>query len=325
MNHSNKILDKHQGHFKRIDESLKEVLSSKVPLIEEIVAHTLSGRGKRLRPLFFVLSCEICDYHGENVYPLSTIFECIHDASLLHDDVLDNADVRRKKPSVNNLWGNYSAVLVGDYIFSKSSAVAFAANDFKFLKKIIESTTLMTEGQIYEFMHTGDWKTSREEYMEIISAKTAALISAACACGALVSDADEEKVRCLGQFGRNVGISFQLIDDLLDYTSSQEVFGKPVGKDFQEGKITLPLIYSLPRFDSTKRRHVEELLNSGEWTQQEALEVVDLVRKTGCLEDIRDEARAFGEKAEENLKEFPDSPAKRNLIELKQYVIDRDF
>ena len=317
------ILDQHKKHFDQIDAKLSETLVSKVPLIEDMGAHSLLGSGKRIRPLLFVLSCHLFNYQGKGLYRLAIIFEYIHAASLLHDDVLDNAEIRRKKPSANSIWGNHPAVLQGDFLYLKSSSLAIEAESFSFLKRLIEATTRMTEGQILELVRTQDWNTSKEEYFEIITAKTASLLSAACACGAVISGAEKRAVASLGEFGLNLGIAFQLIDDLLDYSSSEDVLGKPVGKDLKEGKITLPLIYTLSKIEMSERKRIEDLFKNQEASDADYRNLIEIVRSKGALDQIRSEAQSFVDMAKESLKTFPSSPAKQSLLEIGRYVIER--
>ena len=316
-------LTQFKDHFDIINEEMFKVFNSRVPLAEEIGRHALLGHGKRLRPLIFVLSCQLCNYQQEDVYRLSTIFEYIHTASLLHDDVLDNAEIRRNKPSANQVWGNHAAILEGDFLFSKAMAIAIRTGNIPFLAKITETTTQMTEGQILELAHTDDWDISRDLYLEIVTAKTAMLISTACACGAIISDARSETAESLAQFGLNAGIAFQLIDDLLDYTSSQEVFGKPVGKDLREGKITLPLIYTLTQLETTEKKRLEDLFVNQQPTDDDFRDIIALVRGNGALDHIRDEAQSYVDKAITSLDIFPDSATKRDLAILSQHIIDR--
>jgi len=316
-------LTQFRDHFDIINDELYKVFNSRVPLVQEIGRHALLGHGKRLRPLSFVLSCELCNYHGEDVYQLSTIFEYIHTASLLHDDVLDNAEIRRNRPSANQVWGNHAAVLEGDFLVSKAMGIAIRAGNIPFLAKIIETATQMTEGQILELAHTDDWNIGRDLYLEIITAKTAMLISTACACGAIISDAGSETADSLAQFGLNAGIAFQLIDDLLDYTSSQEVFGKPVGKDLREGKITLPLIYTLTQLETTEKKRLEDLFVNHQPTDDDFRDIIDLVRGKGELDRIREEAQSYVDNAINFLDIFPDSATKRDLITLSRHIIDR--
>ena len=323
MDADSAILNVHEVHLDRINEELKEVLSSRVPIIENIGRHILLGHGKRLRPLLFVFSSYLCNYQGEDVYRLSTVFEYIHSASLLHDDVLDNAEVRRNRPSANHLWGNHAAVLEGDFLYSKSSSIAVATNNLLFLERLTDTTTQMTEGQILEMIHTDDWNISKAEYMEIITAKTAVLMSAACACGGIISGAKVEFEQALAEFGLNVGVAFQLMDDLLDYTSSEDVFGKPVGKDLKEGKITLPLIYAMSEFEENETRRLEDLFVNQKATDGDYLSLIELVRAKGVIDRIREEAQSYVDKAIGCLNPFPDSLNKRNLLGLSQYVIER--
>ncbi|MBW2616683.1 MAG: polyprenyl synthetase family protein [Deltaproteobacteria bacterium] len=325
MDQNREILNKYKDHFTRINEELDRGLSSRVALIEDIANHTLLGQGKRLRPLLFVLACRLCNYHGEDAYRISTIFEYVHASSLLHDDVLDNADTRRKKPSANHLWGNHAAVLEGDFLYSKASTIAVETDSLPFMRRVTDTTMQMTEGQILELTYTDDWKIGKKEYMEIITAKTAVLISAACACGAILSQAGEEVEKSLERFGRNVGIAFQLMDDVLDYTSSEEMFGKPVGKDLKEGKITLPLIYTLLKLEESERKRFADLFKNDRATEHDYRNLTGLVRTNGALDQIRDEAQVYVDEAASCLTSFPDSPAKRNLLELNQYIIDREY
>ncbi|MCJ7686650.1 MAG: polyprenyl synthetase family protein [Desulfobacteraceae bacterium] len=312
-----------KDHFDIINEEMFKVFNSRVPLVEEIGRHALLGHGKRLRPLIFVLSCKLCNYQQEDVYQLSTIFEYIHTASLLHDDVLDNAEIRRNRPSANKVWGNHAAVLEGDFLVSKALAIAIRAGNIPFLAKITETSTQMTEGQMLELAHTDDWNIGRDLYLEIITAKTAMLISTACACGAIISDAEPETAESLAQFGLNAGIAFQLIDDLLDYTSSQEVFGKPVGKDLREGKITLPLIYTLERLEKTEKNRLEDLFLNHQPADDDFRDIIDLVRGNGALDRIIEEAQSYVDNAINSLDIFPDSATKRDLAILSQHIIDR--
>ena len=325
MDSSSAILDKYTEHITRINKELKEALSSKVALVEDIGNHILLGHGKRLRPLFFLLSCQLCDYQGKDAYRLSTIFEYLHAASLLHDDVVDNAENRRNRPSANHVWGNHAAVLEGDFLSSNASLIAVGSNNLLFLKRLTETAKQMAEGQIMELVHTDDWETSREEYMEIITAKTAVLMSAACACGAIITGAEKNAEQSLGKFGLNMGIAFQLMDDLLDYTSSEDVFGKPVGKDLKEGKITLPLIYTLPKIEAPERNRLENLFKNHQATEEDYRQLIGLVRSKGALDQIKDEARSYVDRAAGCLSRFPDSPAKRGLLELNQFIVERKY
>jgi octaprenyl-diphosphate synthase len=314
-----------KDHFDAINRQLSQVFDSRVPLVEDMGKHTLLGQGKRLRPLLFVLSSHLCGRYGKELYQFSTIFEYIHSASLLHDDVLDNAEMRRKRPSANQVWGNHAAVLEGDFLYSKALTIGIRTSNIPFLTRLTETTLRMTEGQILEFVHTNDWGMTKDQYMEIIAAKTAVLISAACACGAIIAGADAAREASLAEFGRQGGIAFQLMDDLLDYTSSERVFGKPVGKDLREGKVTLPLIYTLLQLDAGEKKRVIDLLATPDATDADYQGIMDMVRRSGALDRIREEAQGFVDRATDCLGIFPDSATKRDLINLSQHIIDREY
>lgn len=316
-------LEQFEEYFTLINEELYKVFDSRVPLVEEVGKYAVLGSGKRLRPLLFVLCCELCGYPGKNVYEFSTIFEYIHVASLLHDDVLDNANTRRKRPSANQVWGNQAAVLEGDFLVAKALSVAIRTHNIPFLTKLTETTVQMTEGQILELAHVNDWDLTKTQYMEIITAKTGSLISGACACGAIISDAPGQMETALTQFGLNIGIAFQLIDDLLDYTASEAEFGKPVGKDLREGKITLPLIQTLSQLE------IEEIKRLIDRCAQERAEdadfeaVIRLVRANGALDRVWETALSYVTGAVDYLEVFPDSPTKTNLQKLGRYIVER--
>lgn len=325
MEAGKKILEKYKPYFKKIDREVEKLLDSHISLIEEIGGHSLLGGGKRLRPLFFILSCHLCGYDDETLYRLSTIFEYIHTASLLHDDVLDNANIRRRKPSANHLWGNHAAILEGDFLYSKAFCVAVEAGNLAFLKLITDTTTRMAEGQVLELLHTNDWNMGKGVYLDIINAKTAVLISAACAGGGILSHADEQEVLSLGKFGHFMGMAFQVMDDLLDYTSCQNVIGKPVGKDIREGKITLPLIYALEDIGDDEKNHVIKLFEGQRVSEKEYNALVDLVHKRGALDRAHSEARKYVDEATCCLSGFPDSPSKESLLELNRFIIERHY
>jgi octaprenyl-diphosphate synthase len=317
------FLDQFTPYFERIDEELGKMLQSNVSLIEEVAQYSLLGNGKRLRPLFFVLSCELCDYTERDRYTLSTIFEVLHAASLLHDDVIDNATVRRGKASANKVWGNPAAILVGDFLFSKFSRIVIEKRHIELLKILADTATRMTEGQMLELVNTHNWKLSRKEYMGIISAKTAALISAACAGGGIVAGADGDDIQSLKDFGLNMGIAFQIIDDVFDYTATAETTGKPTGSDLREGKITLPLIYALTCLNSQEREQLEDLFKQGQASDKDYLKVGELVRSNGAIARCRYDAQHYVDRAAAFLRLFPDSPIRNNLLKLNQFVATR--
>jgi len=319
------FLDQFNQHFERINDELGRDLNSYISLIEDIGQHSLLGEGKRLRPLLYVLSCKLCGYQGGDVYRFSTIFEYAHTASLLHDDVLDNAEMRRKKPSASHIWGNSAAVLGGDFFYSRAVAIALDINNMRLSKALNDTVARMVEGQFLELENSHNWTMKKDEYMDIIVAKTAVLISAACRCGAIIAGAEKHAVDHLGKFGLNLGIAFQLIDDILDYTSCQKDLGKPVGKDLREGKITLPLIYTLSDLESAEIERLKDLFSNHKADDEDYKRLITRVRNREIIERIRSDAKDYVDKAAGFLDLFPGSPVKENLVALSKYIIKRNF
>jgi len=319
------LLDQFDSYFIRIKQELHKVVNSDVSLIEEVGSYSLLGGGKRLRPLFFILSCQLCNYHKSDIYSLSAIFECIHAASLLHDDVLDNASIRRGRSSANKIWGNSAAVLVGDFLFSKSSRMAVDKRHIEFLKVVTDTAIRMTEGQILELDNTHNWKITRREYTGIITSKTAGLISAACASGGIIAGAGQAKIQSLKDFGLNMGIAFQIVDDVLDYTYPVEKSGKQMGSDLREGKVTLPLIYTLTCIDKRERERLEHVFKKGKASEKDYLRTIELVQDNGAINKCRADAQDYVDLAETYLRLFPDSPIKESLLKLNQFIVDRSY
>jgi octaprenyl-diphosphate synthase len=323
MTEGSTFLDQFNPYFERIEQELGKVLTSNISLIEEVAQYSLLGNGKRLRPLFFILSCQLCDYDKHDAFTLSTIFECLHAASLLHDDVIDNATIRRGKVSVNERWGSPAAILVGDFLFSKFSRMIIEKKHIELLKVLADTATRMTEGQVLELINTHNWNLTRKEYMGIITDKTAALISAACAGGGIVAGAEETHIRSLRNFGLNMGIAFQIIDDVFDYTASAEETGKPTGSDLKEGKITLPLIYALTRITQMERDRLGDIFKSGKALESDYDEVASLVRSNGAIARCRRDAQGYVDRAAAYLRFFPDSLIKEGLLKLNQFIVTR--
>lgn len=319
------FLDQFNHHFEKINDELGRNLNSYIALIKDIGQHSLLGEGKRLRPLLYVLSCKLCGYKGRDVYRFSTIFEYVHTASLLHDDVLDNAETRRKKPTARNIWGNSAAVLGGDFLYSRAAAIALDLNNMQLSKVLNDTSARMVEGQFMELENTHNWYIKKDEYLDIISAKTAVLMSAACRCGAIIAGAEKRAVDHLSEFGLNLGIAFQLIDDILDYTSCEEDFGKPVGKDLREGKITLPLIYTLSDLERAEIDRLEYLFSNHKADDDDYKKLITKVRNSGIIERIRSDAKGYVDKAISFLSFFPRSSIKENLVALGEYMIKRSF
>lgn len=320
---SNHLIARLQPDIDKVNLYLEENLKSHVPLISEVNQHILVGGGKRLRALLFVLCSRLGGDSGEKAYYFSSIFEYLHAATLLHDDVIDNANVRRGKASANTIWGNSPSVLVGDFLLAKSFSLAVETKSLKILEVLSETTRRMAEGMVLELIHSHNLNVPEETYREILINKTAILISAACQTGAIWGKSSEEEAEALAQYGMEMGIAFQLVDDLLDYTSTQEDFGKPVGNDFKEGKITLPLIHTLKNSPDQDRNNIKEISRKDQFSDEDFRSIFYLVKDHGGLDYTREKAMEAKDKAKGFIQIVKSSENRQILMDLADYVIER--
>jgi octaprenyl-diphosphate synthase len=323
MDPMNNLLERIQPDIDKVNFYLEENLKSHISLISEVNKHILVGGGKRLRALLFVLASRLCGAEGEQSFYFSSIFEYLHAATLLHDDVLDNADLRRGKASANTVWGNSAAVLVGDFLLSKSFSLAVETKSLRLLEVLSETTTHMAEGMVLELIHSHNLMVSEENYREVLINKTAILISAACQMGAIWGKASKEQEEALANYGLELGIAFQLVDDLMDYTSTQKDFGKPVGNDFKEGKITLPLIHTLKVCSEKDRNRIRQLARKDQYADEDFIFLADLIKTHGGLEFTGKMAQEAKDKAKGFLKHFTPDKTLQILIDLADYVVER--
>jgi octaprenyl-diphosphate synthase len=309
--------------LQRIEEEINKNLQSSVPLIALVTRYIMRSGGKRLRPLLTVLAARLLNYQGNDHYGLSIVFEYLHAATLLHDDVVDNAELRRGRPSANTLWGNAAVVLVGDFLLATSFFLSVMSGNLNILRILSETTTSMAEGEVLQLINSDNLEISEEEYIEVIKRKTAILISAACQIGAILGRANGEQEEAMRLFGLNLGIAFQLRDDFLDYAGSEEEFGKPVGKDLQEGKITLPLIHALQSSNDGDRQRLVELITSDRDYEQIFGKVKKAIRNYQGLDYTDKLANQHITEAKSALSIFPESPTRQSLIEIAEYVVTR--
>jgi octaprenyl-diphosphate synthase len=302
------ILKELEADVAAINKALVANLQTHVPFISEVGRHILLSGGKRVRPLLFLLSARLCGCRSNHLTDFSTIFEYLHAATLLHDDVVDAAAVRRGLSTANTIWGNQAVILVGDFLLAKSLSLAVDTDKLKVLKVLAHTTTLMAEGEILQLLHAGNLDLTEEQYFEVTIRKTAALMSAACQIGALLGGVSEAQEEAMTQFGLNLGITFQVVDDILDFTGSESQLGKPVINDLKEGRITLPLIHALAHAGEADHRRLKDLAQ--EATPESAPEILALLEKTGSLDYAREQARHYTLKAQENLELFPESVEK---------------
>ena len=311
---------------KRAEDHLANNLDSSLELVKDVGRYILLSGGKRLRPILFLLSVELCG--GERKYDrFSSIFEYLHCASLLHDDVIDEAETRRGKEVASQRWGNPTAILVGDHLFAKSLVLASEAGIPKMISVLSDCIARLAEGQVLELVHQNDLETPYDTYLEIITAKTAVLLAASTQVGAIISRSgrpgEEEQEQALKGYGLNLGVAFQMIDDLLDWAGEEAVVGKPVGQDLQEGKATLPWIHALGRAEPGLRRKLLDRAAQTPYSAAEWAWLKERVMELGGLEACLDTAMEHKERAKARLDVFEPSPARDLLLELADYVCRR--
>lgn len=309
--------------LRRVEEQFRKDLDSNVPLIRKVGEYVLSSGGKRIRPALLILSARLFGYGGDRHIPLASVIEFIHTATLLHDDVVDEATLRRGIASANTIWGNSASVLVGDFLFSKSFSLMVEHGDLKILKVLSDATTVIAEGEVMQLLCTSDMTMDEPRYIEVVKCKTAVLLAAACQVGAVLGGADPAREQALASFGMNLGIAFQIIDDTLDYVAREEEFGKSIGHDLEEGKLTLPLIHALASCSAAERELVSSVIVKDELDQDDFQSVFDIVRRHGGLDYSLSRAARYVDAARDALAAFPESPVRTALMEISDYVLTR--
>ena len=307
-----------------VDKLINSYITSNVtPVISELSNHLINAGGKRLRPLLTLAASDLCNYSGASHIKLAAAIEFIHTATLLHDDVVDESFQRRGKPTANILWDNQSSVLVGDYLFSKSFQLMVETDSLQVLSILADASSTISEGEILQLSAVKNIKTDESAYFKIIEGKTAALFAAATEVGAVISNVERKKADALANFGKALGISFQITDDLLDYVGSEEVLGKNIGDDFKEGKVTLPLIKAISRSSKEEKRFWEEVINKGMQKSSDLEHALLLMRQHNVFDETRSEAIKWSKKARNYLDIFPESKTKVILQELTSFVVER--
>jgi len=318
-----KILSMVQDDLADIETALKQNLNPNLELVSRTASHILFSGGKRLRPLLVVLSFRICGYDGSYDKTFSTIVEYLHTATLLHDDLVDGATLRRGRPVAHSIWDNATAVLVGDFLLARALSIAAETGLPKVIKIMAEITENMSQGEIHQLGRRGQLDLSQAEYMEIIRCKTAVLFQGACRVSALIADATEEKEMALSDYGFNLGIAFQMTDDLLDYTSDAGVLGKEVGSDLKEGKLTLPVIYSLKEADTEDREKMEIIIKNSAFSAEDFKQLVSLLNKYGGITFTEELAAEYIQKAKKALSVFKPSKTREILLDVADYILAR--
>jgi octaprenyl-diphosphate synthase len=308
----------------KVEELFAQQVLSDVKLVAEIARYVQEGGGKRIRPALLLLACRLCGYRGDRAILLASVVEFIHTATLLHDDIIDEATVRRGRRSVNSRWGNDITVLLGDFLYTKSMAMALSQDNLKVLRLLSDVTLRMIEGEILEIERNGDLQVRVEDHMDIMRRKTADLFAACMRIGAILGQVGDERERALTSYGENLGLCFQMVDDLLDFTAEEETLGKPVANDLREGKLTLPMIFLLRRAGDAVAPRVQAVLQDRGFERVPREEIVRLVREHGALEEARELAFVYAEKARRDLQAFDRSPYREALEALPDFILSRD-
>jgi octaprenyl-diphosphate synthase len=298
--------------FNRI---FRDSLRSRVGLVDLVTRYIIRQKGKKIRPLLLLLSAKVSGGINERSYRGAVLVELLHTATLVHDDVVDNADKRRGLWSINKVFKNKIAVLMGDYLLSKGLLIAMEGKDYDFLEVITNTVKRMSEGELLQIQKTRKLDIDEETYFRVISDKTASLIETCCTIGAMSSTSDQEYISAMGEFGKNLGISFQIRDDILDYEGSLSVTGKRAGGDIKEKKITLPLIY-------VKAAEIRKIIKNGK-DKTKVEEVINFVRENKGIDYAVGQAKTYSQKAKDALKVLPDSQSKLALEALVDFVVDR--
>lgn len=313
-----------QDDMQAVEAQIRKKLASDIPLIGQVGEYLLASGGKRIRPMLLLLAAKICNYSGNHHIALAGVIEFIHSASLLHDDVVDGAELRRGNRSVNAVWGNEASVLVGDFLFAKSFSVMVECESLKILQLLSDTTTKMAEGEVQQLLNTADLEVDEKSYLDVIRYKTAILIAAACQVGAVLAKASAEQEEALHEFGLEIGIAFQLMDDALDYVADQLEFGKARGHDLEEGKMTLPLIHAYAAADATERLEISRIIELESLTDVDLDCVCELIQKYGGIEYTRQRATQRIELAKVQLEIFPVGEVRDALCDLADYVVARN-
>ncbi|MDD2580594.1 MAG: polyprenyl synthetase family protein [Desulfuromonadaceae bacterium] len=309
--------------LKLVEQQFRKDLQSDVPLIRKVGEYVLSSGGKRVRPILLLLAARLSGYTADKAVPLASVIEFVHTATLLHDDVVDSATIRRGLASANTLWGNEASVLVGDFLFSKSFSLMVGVGSLDILRVISGATTIIAEGEVMQLLYTGEIDLTEERYINIIRSKTAILMSAACEAGAILGAVSQNQQKALADFGMDLGIAFQLMDDILDYVATEEEFGKSIGHDLEEGKITLPLIHTLKKCSDPERAIIEAVVEQDEMSLDDFRAVSGIVKQYGGIAYTVETARFYIDRCKSYLELFAPSPVREALLSLSEYIITR--
>ena len=319
----NKISEPITGELKEFEEQFSNVLKSKVALIDLITKYILKQKGKKIRPILVLLSAKLCGEINSRTYIAANLVELLHTATLIHDDVVDDAKTRRGIASINAVWKNKASVLIGDYLLSKGLLISLENKEYDFLQLTSEAVKRMSEGELLQIQKARNFDASEETYFKVVTDKTASLLKTCCKLGAISTAKNESEVEMLGVFGENIGISFQLRDDILDYTGRKKLLGKSTGNDLKEKKFTLPLIVALRNSPKKRSTEIMKLIKSDRTKKFD--EVYDFVILNGGLEYAINKVKEYSSVAKNSIKDFKESDVKNSMMEFVNFVSEREY
>ena len=309
-----------------VEEKIKTKLASDVNLVQKMTEYHIKTGGKKLRALLTLGSAKLCGYSkGGRDINLAACVELIHSATLMHDDVIDAGDVRRGKKTPNSIWGNHSSILVGDYLLSRCFEMMVEDENLEILKLLSSTSAQIAQGEVLQLQHKGEVDMLEETYLKIISSKTAALFAAATKVGAILSDKENKEKDALEFYGKNLGLTFQIADDTLDYNSELKFFGKKIGKDFFEGKITLPIILLFQKVDTNEKQNIKKIFDQDNRSISDLNYILDLIKKYNIIKECYKKAEHFINLASNSLSIFKNSEEKKVLESLTSFSLERDF
>ena len=309
--------------MEKVNAQILSHAQSHVELIPELAQHLIDSGGKRLRPMLTIAAARLCGYEGNHHIDLATAVEFMHTATLLHDDVVDESDLRRGRRTARLIWGNQASVLVGDYLLGQAFRIMVTTGSLPALKVLAEAASIIAEGEVMQLAAAHNTSTTEDAYLKVINAKTAALFSAAAEVGALIAGRNDAEREALESYGRNLGVAFQLVDDELDYSGKQAQLGKSVGDDFREGKITLPVVLSYRRGDTEQRKFWKRVMEDGDQRDGDLETAIGLMAQHGALEATIERARHYGAIARDAMEIFPESDHKSALVDAIRFSVAR--
>jgi octaprenyl-diphosphate synthase len=318
------VWEAYRDELEGVERQVRTNLDSSVALVNTVAAHILNSGGKRIRPLLLLLCARLCGYTGRDHHQLGSLVEFIHTATLLHDDVVDDADIRRGQRTARKVWGNQISILVGDYLYSKAMCQVVDFQSQGINEVLAEACKKMAEGEVLQLYYNGNPAMPEADYLKVVEHKTAGLIAAACRMGAILADASESQQDALFQFGLHLGIAFQVADDTLDYTANGEHLGKALGQDLREGKATLPLLHLLHHCSDQDRQIIVDRMETRTLSDADLGRFIRLMVELGSITYAMDRARSYISAAQRDLDQFEDSTAKRALSVTADYIVTRD-